>query len=191
MHSNFTVIFDACVLYPFFLRDMLMRLALTNLFRAKWTDQIHEEWIRNLLKDRPEIPKERLIKTRQKMDTHVLDALVENYEVLIDSLQLPDPDDRHVLAAAIKSNADLIVTCNLKDFPPEFLKPYEIEALHPDEFISDLFDLDSFACTQAIKAQLAAYKNPKLGIDEYLVHCRKQGLAKTANRLESIKVLFG
>ena len=116
MSSHFTVVFDANVLYPAPLRDFLMRLALTDLFRAKWTNMIHDEWIRNVLIKRPEL-KEQLKRTRQLMNASVRDCLVEDFEYLIPTIELPDEDDRHVVAAAIHGHADMIVTFNLKDFP--------------------------------------------------------------------------
>ena len=137
---SFTVIYDACVLYPAPLRDLLLELAISELFSAKWTETIHDEWVRNLLKSRPEL-EERLIHTRKLMNKAVPDSLVENFESLIDGLELPDANDRHVLAAAIKCNAQIIVTSNLKDFPTESLHPYGIEAMHPDEFIEHQFGL--------------------------------------------------
>jgi len=121
--AKFTAIFDACVLYPAPLRDLLMSLALTGLFRAKWTAAIHEEWIGNLLRNRDDLTRPQLERTRDLMDRAVPDALVAGYEELIDPLTLPDPDDRHVLAAAIRGRADVIVTSNLKDFPETALKP--------------------------------------------------------------------
>ena len=105
MASQFTAVFDACVLYPSVLRDVLLRLAITDTFRAKWTDNIHDEWIRNLKANHPDIDENYLNKTRQLMNAHVRDALVEGYEHLISSVVLPDPDDRHVVAAAITANA--------------------------------------------------------------------------------------
>jgi predicted nucleic acid-binding protein len=118
-----------------------MQLALTDLFRAKWTDQIHEEWIRNVLKDRTDLTLEQLTSTKDLMNSHVRDCLITGYESLIACLQLPDPKDRHVLAAAIQGGVDVIVTFNLKDFPPQALTPYDIEVQHPDEFIACVIDL--------------------------------------------------
>ncbi len=100
--TKFSVIYDACVLYPAPLRDSLMHLALTDLFKARWTDQIHAEWINALLR-RDQYDRKILERTRDLMDSSVRDAKVIGYEWLIDSLDLPDPNDRHVLAAAIKS----------------------------------------------------------------------------------------
>lgn len=114
--SNFTVLYDACVLYPAPLRDLLMHVAVTDLYRAKWTDAIHDEWTRNVLENRPDLKPEQLQRTRELMNAHVRDCLVTGYETLIEAVTLPDPDDRHVLAAAIRAGADLIVTFNLGIF---------------------------------------------------------------------------
>ena len=126
--SRFTAVYDACVLYPAPLRDLLMHLALTDLFRAKWSDRIHDEWTSNLLKNRPDLTAEQLAWTRTRMDAHVPEALVAGFEGLIPSLVLPDLDDRHVLAVAIHGRADVIVTKNLKHFPAAALATFGIEA---------------------------------------------------------------
>jgi predicted nucleic acid-binding protein len=125
----FTALYDACVLYPAPLRDLLMQLALSGRFRAKWTNAIHDEWIRSLLRERPDLKPEQLERTRTLMNAHVRDCLVGNYESLISSLSLPDPDDRHVLAAAIRARADVIVTFNLKDFPAEALEKRKVRGV--------------------------------------------------------------
>ena len=138
-HSSFTAVYDACVLYPAPLRDFLMWLALSGLYRARWTEEIHCEWKRNLLKNRPDLTIEQLDRTSQLMDLAIPDACVDSYEDLIVGLSLPDDDDRHVLAAAIRCGADVIVTFNLKDFPIRSLEPFGIEAQHPDEFVENLF----------------------------------------------------
>ena len=139
--ATFTALYDACVLYPAPLRDLLMHLAITDLFRARWTDQIHDEWIRSLLDNRPDLKLEQLERTRTLMNSHVRDCLVTGFEPLIDGLTLPDPDDRHVLAAAIRTRASVIVTFNLDDFPSDVLEPVGLEAQHPDEFVTHLIDL--------------------------------------------------
>ncbi len=99
---------DANVLYPAELRNLLMHLAMTGLFRARWSAGVHEEWITALLRNRPDLSREKLERTRKLMDKHAPDALVTGYEDLIEGLQLPDPGDRHVLAAAIRGRADVI-----------------------------------------------------------------------------------
>ena len=112
-----------------------------GLFRAKWTDSIHDEWIRNLLANRTDLDPAKLARTRELMNEAVPDSLVTGYEELIGGLDLPDVDDRHVLAAAIHCKAAAIITFNLKDFPPEKLAKYNIELQHPDEFLFHQFGL--------------------------------------------------
>ncbi len=181
--ATFTVLYDACVLYPAPLRDLLMRLALTDLFRAKWSNQIHDEWIRNVLKDRPDINSDQLERTRVLMNSHVRDCLVEDFETLIASVALPDPDDRHVLAAAIKGRSDLIVTFNLKDFPANALDRYGIQAQHPDEFITSLIDLNTAAVCEAVAEQRRSLKNPPYTASDLLACLEKQGLPESIARL--------
>jgi predicted nucleic acid-binding protein len=119
--NRITVVYDACVLYPAPLRELLMRLALTDLYRARWSDQIHEEWITAVLRNRPDLSRAQLERTRSLMNAYVRDALVDGYQSLVPALELPDPNDRHVLAAAIQCGADLILTFNLDDFPEQAL----------------------------------------------------------------------
>lgn len=184
--ANFTAIYDACVLYPAPLRDFLLRLAMTELFRARWTDHIHAEWMRSVLNNRKDITIKQLERTRQLMDQAVPDCLVTNYENLIDSLKLPDPDDRHVLAAAMRCQAGVIVTFNLNDFPSDILGQYGIEAQHPDEFIGHLLDLDPGAVCNAARQQRQALRNPPKSSGEFLDTLLRQGLAGTVAQLEDM-----
>ena len=117
MNSHYTVVYDACVMYPAPLRSFLMYLAVTGIYRARWTEQIHDEWIRNLLNNRPDLDPDKLQRTRELMNTNVPGAVVSGYEPLIGGLSLPDPDDCHVVAAAIQTRAEAIITFNLKDRP--------------------------------------------------------------------------
>ncbi len=176
--AKFSAIYDACVLYPAPLRDILMRLALTDLFQAHWTDQIHEEWINALLRS-GKYQREVLEKVKTLMDSHVKDAKVTGYEDLIEMIQLPDIDDRHVLAAAIRCNADAIITFNLKDFPKKTLDNYAIEAIHPDDFICYQLDLSPSLVCNAIKRQRAALKNPEKTREQFLAILQKQQLPQT------------
>lgn len=184
--SNFTALFDACVLYPAPLRDLLLRLAATDLFRARWTDRIHDEWIENLLENRKDLTADRLKRTRTLMNDSVPNCLVTGYEGLIDTLELPDPDDRHVLAAAIRCQAGVIVTFNLKDFPQEALDPYGLEAQHPDQFVLHLIDLNRSAVAGAAKAHRGALKNPPLTPEEFLEKLLGLGLAGTIGELQTM-----
>ena len=174
--NRFTVVFDACVLYPAPLRDLLMRLALTDLCQAHWSDQIHEEWMTAVLRNRPDLSREQLVRTRSLMDAHVRDALVDGHQPLIPTLELPDPDDRHVLAAAIKCGADLIITFNLDDFPDNALASYGLGACHPDSFLMDQLNLDAERVCTAMRQHRASLKNPHKTIEEYLVTLEAQGL---------------
>lgn len=186
MSSQVTVVYDACVLYPAPLRDLLMHLALSDLYRARWSDLIHDEWTRNVLASRPDLTQDQLNRTRQLMNAHVRDSLVTGFEYLIPSIRLPDPDDRHVAAAAIHSGASLIVTFNLKDFPAEVLKPYNLVAQHPDDFIVDLLDLHPAGVLSAAASHRRSLKNPPKTADEYLDTLLAQGADSIGGRHASM-----
>lgn len=174
--AGYTVILDACVLYPAPLRDFLLELAGSGIFRARWTDRIHDEWIDNLLANRPELDRARLERTRRLMNETVLGCLVEGYEDLIEILELPDPNDRHVLAAAIRASADGIVTFNLKDFPPAIGLQYDLDIIHPDDFLQQQFGLDPAAVVTAAQRCRARLKNPPKSAAEYLDTLEAQAL---------------
>lgn len=189
-HSAFTAVFDACVLYPALLRDFLMCLALSGRFRARWSAQINDEWTRNLLINRPDLSREQLNYTIACMNKAIPDGLVSGYEDLVESIKLPDLDDRHVLAAAIQCNANVIVTFNLRDFPDCELEKYGIEAQHPDDFVEYLFDLDASAVvTVAVKLR-SRKKNPPVAVDEFLDRLEKQGLVQTVKLLSGFKTIL-
>lgn len=181
--AGFTAFYDANVLYPAELRNLLMHLALIGLFRAKWSADVHEEWISNLLKKRPDLTRDKLERTRSLMDKHAVDALVTGYKNLIPNLHLPDPDDRHVLAAAIRGRADVIVTMNLRDFPSEAIGPYGIEAQHPDEFILRLIDRAPGAVVAAAQNHRQSLRNPARTVPEYLETLENEGLTHTVSVL--------
>jgi hypothetical protein len=118
------------------------------------------------------------------MNLHARDALVSDFDELIDVLKLPDPDDRHVLAAAIKGRADVIVTANLKDFPAETLERWGIEAQHPDEFLTHQFHLSEPAFLQAVRTVRLRLRNPPKSVEDYLDTLRTQGLLATVRAIE-------
>lgn len=178
--ANLAALYDASVLYPAPLRDLLMQLALSDFYRVHWTNDIHDEWIRNVLGNRPDLTPEQLDRTRALMNASVRDCLVENYRELIPALDLPDLDDRHVLAAAIVANADVIVTFNLRDFPSENLEIYGIEALHPDEFIGHLLDLTPSTVISAVATVRTRLQNPPQSAAEYIDIIERQRLPNTA-----------
>jgi predicted nucleic acid-binding protein len=190
MEHPVTAVYDANILYPAPLRDLFIRLAQTGLVRARWTETIHDEWSRNVLKDNSQVSAERLARTRTLMNEAIRDCLVVGYEDLIDSLTLPDPDDRHVLAAAIRAGAEVIVTYNLKDFPAETLARFDVEALHPDDFLVSLFDLAPGLVCAAVKRQREGLRNPPKSAEELLATLENQGLPQAVARLRQFAELI-
>jgi hypothetical protein len=170
-------VYDACVLYPFHLRNVLIQCAVDGLAVARWTDEIHSEWIRNLATNSPGIPVARLEATRDKMKAVLPEADVGNYQALIPSLSLPDPDDRHVLAAAIAGNASVIVTWNLKHFPASQLQPHGIAGLSPDDFLMSLHaDLPDALAASVLRARQNLRKSLP-SVEEFIEALERQGLA--------------
>jgi hypothetical protein len=176
-------ILDACVLYPAPLRDFLMECAVTEFYQPHWSSSIHDEWIRNLLANRPDLDPARVARTRTLMDRAIPQALVTGYEPLIDSLTLPDPDDRHVLAAAIHAKASVIVTFNLRHFPAAALAPYGVSAQRPDLFLMQAIagQTDTFiGMAQRHRARLT---NPPKDAAAYIATLRENHLAQVADLL--------
>jgi hypothetical protein len=188
--ATFVAVYDACVLYPAPLRDLLIRLAQTGHFRARWTERIHDEWLHNLKLNRPDLPDEALDRTRRLIDEAVADALVTDYESHESSFTLPDRGDRHVVAAAVRCNAGVIVTYNVRDFPSDVLAPLGISAQHPDEFVSHLFDLAPGAVSAAVRDQRAALMHPPRTIDELLDTFLSLQLAETVAQLRTMQELL-
>lgn len=153
-------VLDACILYPPSLRDLLMWLAADRVYAPRWTEQIHDEWIRNVLAGNPDVTPAQLERTRRLMNQVAPHCLVSNYEALILTLSLPDSNDRHVLAAAMKANAPLIVTFNLSDFPRATLQAYGVQAVHPDDFLTGLFDENEALFLQAVQTHRASLHHP-------------------------------
>jgi hypothetical protein len=187
MAANIAVVYDACVLYPAPLRDLLVQLATTGIFRAKWTELIHDEWTRNLLIKRPDLKADRLARLRVLMNQNVSDSLVTDFEDLIPTLELPDSDDCHVLAAAIRADAKIIVTFNLKDFPNPILVRYGIVAQHPDVFIGDLIERYPQQILQAVNTILARLKNPPQTFENHLETLANQGLQTSVAMLRDLR----
>lgn len=179
-----SAVLDACVLYPAALRDFFMRLAV-RLYQPLWTDQIHDEWMRNVLETRPDLSYAQLARTRELMDVHGGACLVTGYQALIPELTLPDAGDRHVLAAAISAQSPTIVTFNLRDFPSSVLAIHAIRAIHPDEFAQELYELDPDQFVSLAKRHRLALINLPKQFDEYLSTLAQCGLPQTALRLQS------
>jgi len=160
-----------------------MHLALTGLFGARWSAAVHDEWIGALLRRRPDLSREKLERTRMLMDLHAADALVTGYEDLMEGLQLPDPNDRHVLAAAIRGRANVIVTANLRHFPAKVLRQFGIVPQHPDEFILYLLELAQGLVVAAAHDHRQSLKNPPKTVEQYLDALEAQGLRQAVSVL--------
>lgn len=185
-----TAFLDANVLYPPTLRSVLLELAHADLYAARWSDDVHREWMRALTESRPSLPQASIQRMHALMEAHIGDASVRGYGPLIASLTLPDPNDRHVLAAAILGKANVIVTSNLKDFPAEALAPHQITALPPDGFVLSLLEADAEGVALALAADRADLLNPPLSVDEYLAALERGGLPETAAVLRTMKELL-
>lgn len=161
-------VLDASVLYPAPLRDLLLELAVSDCYQAKWSNAVHDEWIRALLRDRPDIEATRLERTRRLMDAHVRDAPVSGFEDLVSAIQLPDPDDRHVVAAAKRSGATVILTVNLKNFPTPALAPLGLVAEHPDGLLTRLCRESPGRFLEALERVRARLRSPPVSHEEHI-----------------------
>ena len=188
--SLYTVVLDACVLYPAPVRDILLSLAHQGLCHARWTSQINDEWVGNLLRNRPDLDADQLRRTTEKMSQAIPDSQIYGYERFVSTIELPDPDDRHVVAAALVGHADAIVTFNLRDFPAETLAPLGLEAQHPDDFVVNQLHLSLAEALKAIKAQRQRLVKPVQSPTEFLATLERCGLPQTASLLaENIELI--
>jgi len=185
--SHCTALLDANVLYPAPTRDVFLQLAVTGVFGAKWSDDIQHEWIEALLRNQPHRDRAALERTRAQMDRATPDCLVADYEDLVPSLELPDPGDRHVLAAAIAGGCDVIVTWNLKHFPESILDHHGIKKLNPDDFLSDHLTRMPDRFCLALRKIRKRLRSPRYGVEEHLDILVQQGLKTTAEKLKPFK----
>lgn len=152
-----------------------MRLALTDLFRAKWSNQIHDEWIRGVLRNRNDISLAQLNRTKELMNANIRDCLVEDYQDLI---------------PAIRSGASYIITYNLKDFPAAELAKYDLSPQHPDEFVLNQIDLNAAKVCEAVRNQRQALRNPPCSQDQLLDIYLRSGLVFSVAELRKWKHAF-
>ena len=185
IHSvKFTCVLDTNVIYPIETRDLLFWFAHYELFTPKWSKHIFQEW--ESVMSRKGVSPEEIEKRTSRANIAFPDALVQNYTSLIDTLTLPDVNDRHVLAAAIKTNANVIVTNNLKDFPPEYLATFGLKAKNANDFLTDIIDLNTEKAVSIFRELVLNKTNPDLDEYEVLDILRKQGLNDAANYLHSL-----
>ncbi|MDM8359546.1 PIN domain-containing protein [Pandoraea communis] len=183
-YARYTALLDACVLFPLATTDALMSLATAGFFAAKWTKMIETEWIASLEEQRPEL-KGKLQFRRDCMRDAIPDWEVPEaaWTPLIGSFTLPDPDDRHVLAAAIAGHADCIVTSNRRDFPDAIASEYGLEIVDPDRFIINQWDLDSVGAMTAFKQMRARRRKPQSNVEDFAQALERSGLPSTAQRI--------
>ncbi len=146
-------VFDACVLYPAPLRDFLLRLTKSGVVDGFWWSAILDECFRSVASNRPDLPAGVLEASRAAMETYFPSRLISGHEPLIEGMWLPDPNDRHVLAAAIHGEVSGIVTFNLKDFPANELARYNVVAMHPDEFVLAAIRRDAEGVIEVVEEQ--------------------------------------
>lgn len=180
--TSFVVIYDACALFPNTQRDLLIRVAQEGLVQAKWTHRILDEMERALRAKRS-VDDSKLERLRQLINNSVRDSIVEGYQPLEAALDLPDPGDLHVLAAAVKAGAQVIVTDNLKDFPEDRLAPWSIQAKTPDEFLLDQLSLDRDVVYGSVVRIADSRNNPPQSINDVLNQLERNGLARTVAEL--------
>lgn len=185
IHSvQFTAVLDTNVVYPLIIRDILFWFAYYDLYTPKWSEHIFDEWKRVMIEKG--VSEEEAAKRISKANLAFPDALVKNYKGLIEHLELPDKDDRHVLAAAIKTNANLIVTNNTKDFPEEYLQSFSLNAKTADDFLTDIIDLNQEQAVAAFKEMVSNRRKPKQDELEVLNLLRNAGLYTTADYLHRL-----
>ena len=180
----FVVVYDANVLVGNTQRDMLVRIALSGLVQAKWTERILDEMLAAVQKSRPDIAPPKLSRLRQLMIDAVPDCIVRGHESLIDDLRLRDPDDRHILAAAIKVGAQVIVTAD-KDFTAADLAPWDIEAKHPDDFVLDQIDINDRVIWGCVQQIANSRSNPPETVEDVLAQLERSGLVRSAAALRT------
>jgi predicted nucleic acid-binding protein len=163
----FVALLDANVLYPVWLCDVLLSAAETEVFQVRWSERILEEAERNIKLNRPDADAAAISRRFRDMRASFEDAMVSGYEA-IEAVMTNHPNDRHVLAAAVRGKADVIVTANLGDFPPEACEPYDIDVQHPDEFLCYQWELDEASMASAMERRLKDYSNPPLSLEQFL-----------------------
>ena len=180
IHSpKFTCVIDTCVLHPLHIRDLILWFAYSGLFTPKWSKHIFDEWRELMVKKA--VSKKEINNRISSVLNSFPDAMVTNYETHIEGLTEINKKDRHVLAVAIKINAGLIVTNNLKDFPNDYLDKFGLYAKSADNFIADLIDLHHKESVEAFKLMVSHKRNPPINEYEMLDILRNNGLKDTAD----------
>jgi hypothetical protein len=178
------VLYDANLLYPFHLRNLLVQLGVNHIVAPRWTDAIHEEWIRSLAATGKQTH-DRLLRTRDIMKRVLPDADVQAHEHRIAGLSLPDPADRHVLAAAIETGAEIILTFNLRHFPPAALARFNLRAQDPDTFLCDLYTADPEVIRAVVDAARQNLSQSAPAVTTFVDALERQQLVRFAAKLRN------
>ncbi|WP_395666313.1 PIN domain-containing protein [Methylocella sp.] len=176
---------DACILYPFHLRNIVVQASVDRLFDARWSEQIHGEWMRNLLANAPGLTLDRLEVAKRLMNVALPAATVAGYEKHIPTITLPDADDRHVVAAAIEAKASHILTWNLRDFPAEALKSHGLVCQTPDAFLADIYDRTPLLVLGSLAHARRNLSRSAMSADAFLDMLRDQKLTQLHSRLKN------
>lgn len=179
-------VLDANVFYSTWVTDVLLSFADADLYEPVWSDRIMGEVRNHLPQVWSRATQEGVDKYLDTLDRAFPDASVMGWESLEHVAELPDPDDRHVVAAALKARADVIVTSNLKDFPSEALEPLGLRVVPPDDFLSELFDEDPQEAMAAMHMLVASKQHPPRTMSEEVERLRRLGLARFAGRLDAM-----
>ena len=190
MSARPAVFADASVLYSAMIRDMLVQAAQEKAFTLRWSAEVQMEWRRALLANRPDLEEARIARTQSLMDNALPYAAVESFHARIQELTLPDPNDRHVLAAAIHSGCDIIVTFNLSDFPVRALTPYNVAAMHPDAFFAQMVEDAPLPLIKALRTLRLRLKAPSYSVEEFVSLLIRQRLSATAEALRPLLPLL-
>ncbi len=188
--DRFTVLVDACSLVPPLTRNLLLSLAEGDFFRLRWSarilDEVERAIERSYSRKGGEVGAKRAARARDAMHRAFEDAGVTGYEELLSGLgELPDANDAHVIAAAVKTRASVIVTENLRDFPERILKPLDLEAKRADEFIADTVDLDVGRAIPIVRRMRERLKRPEKTPEALLLDMEASGLTHTVDSLRA------
>jgi predicted nucleic acid-binding protein len=185
--SGFRVMLDTCVLVPIVKADLLLTLARRGAFHPLWSDAILGELFRAIVKANPNITEARAAARIRDMNHAFEDAIVEGWEPIEECIAgLPDPDDRHVVAAAVRGNAAAIITDNNKHFPNDALESWGLHAVTSDEFLCDALDLNLSGMLGCLIEMVERRKHPPVTVEQILASLAYASAGTFAHEVLSI-----
>lgn len=184
--ARYTALLDACVLVPIVLADTLLRIAERELYRPLWSDRIVNEAKDAVAAIHPEITVDRIAKRFAAMDEAFEDAQIRGWERFEKRVILPDPDDRHVVAAALRGEANAIVTTNVRDYPADAVRPLSIEVVHPDEFLLDQLERAPRVVLEILREQAEHARNPHMPLIDLMARLDRSGVPDFADEVRRL-----